>query len=168
MTSERPSVPEPLRSDHDVALFDSGVQPLDDWLRRRALPNEVAGASRTLVSSFGGRVGGYYSLAAGSVTHGIATSKARRNMPDPVPAVLLGRLAVDRSWQGRGLGGDLLQDAVLRTAAAADAIGVRVLIVHALSEGAKSFYERFGFRASPIEPLTLMITIEELRRMLGR
>jgi GNAT superfamily N-acetyltransferase len=165
---ERPSAPESIRADHDVAAFDSGVPPLDDWLRRRALPNEVAGASRTLVSGFGGRVVGYYSLAAGSVAHGVATSRARRNMPDPVPAVLLGRLAVDRSWQGKGLGGDLLQDAVLRTSGAADAIGVRVLIVHALSDAAKSFYERFGFRASPIEPMTLMITIDELRRMLGR
>jgi predicted N-acetyltransferase YhbS len=167
VSQDRPAAPEPIRADHDASSFDSGVPPLDDWLKRRALPNEVAGASRTLVSCFDGRVVGYYSLAAGSVAHSVTTSRARRNMPDPIPAVLLGRLAVDRSWQARGLGGDLLQDAVLRTAGAADVIGVRVLIVHALSDDAKAFYERFGFRASPLEPMTLMVTIDELRRMLA-
>jgi predicted N-acetyltransferase YhbS len=167
VSADHPSAPEPIRADHEVSGFDSGVPPLDDWLRRRALPNQVAGAPRTLVSCFGGNVVGYYSLAAGSVTHAVATARARRNMPDPVPAVLLGRLAVDRSWQGKGLGGDLLQDAALRTAVAADAIGVRALIVHALSEAAKVFYERFGFRPSPVEPMTLMVPIEELQRMLS-
>ena len=166
MNETRFNAPEPIRSDHDVSQFDSGVSALDDWLRRRALPNEVGGASRTLVTCADERVVGYYSLAAGSVLHSVATSRARRNMPDPVPAILLGRLAVDRSQQRAGLGGNLLRDAVLRVSAAADAIGVRVLIVHALSDVAKAFYERFGFRASPVEPLTLMITLEELRRMI--
>jgi len=128
------------------------------------MQNEVGGGSRTLVSCLGGQVVGYYSLAAGSVFHRVATSKARRNLPDPVPAVLLGRLAVDRNWQGRGLGGDLLRDAALRVAGAADTIGVRVFLVHALSDDARRFYERYGFRASPLEPMTLMITIDELRR----
>ncbi|HTX49922.1 MAG TPA: GNAT family N-acetyltransferase, partial [Caulobacteraceae bacterium] len=138
-----------------------------NWLRRRALANEAAGASRTFVTCFEGRVVGYYSLAAASVVHDVATSRARRNMPDPVPAVVLGRLAVDRSLQGRGLGAGLLQDAALRVAAAADSIGVRVLLVHALSEDAKRFYLRFGFRESPMEPMTLMVTLDELRRALA-
>ena len=164
MTGGEPSAPEPVRADHHFTTFDSGVPALDDWLKKRALQNEVAGASRTLVSCAGGRVVGFYSLAAASVNHGVATSRARRNTPDPIPAIVLGRLAVDTAFQGRGLGASLLQDAVLRAAGAADAIGVRVLLVHALSDDAKRFYERYGFRASPVEPMTLMVTLEELRR----
>ncbi|HEY2709710.1 MAG TPA: GNAT family N-acetyltransferase [Caulobacteraceae bacterium] len=163
---ETPSAPESIRPDHDVGQFDSGVAVLDDWLRRRALPNEAAGASRTFVACTETRVAGYYSLAAGSVMHGVATSRTRRNMPDPIPVVLLGRLAIDRSWQGRGLGAKLLRDCVLRVIGAAGAIGVRALLVHAISEEAKAFYERFGFRASPIEPMTLMLTLEEISRTL--
>jgi GNAT superfamily N-acetyltransferase len=162
-----PSAPEPVRVDHDLAAFESGVPALDVWLKKRGLPNEVGGASRTLVSCVAGRVVGFYSLAAASVVHAVATPRARRNMPDPVPAIVLGRLAVDRDFQGRGLGASLLQDAVLRAAGAADSIGVRVLLVHALSEEAKWFYERYGFRASPVEPMTLMVTLDELRRAAG-
>lgn len=88
-------------------------------------------------------------------------------MPDPLPAIVLGRLAVDRTFQGKGLGLSLLQDAVLRATGAADAIGVRVLLVHALSEDAKRFYERYGFRTSPVEPMTLMLTLDELRRLIS-
>jgi GNAT superfamily N-acetyltransferase len=88
-------------------------------------------------------------------------------MPEPIPVVLLGRLAVDRSWQGKGIGADLLRDAVLRVLAAAETIGVRAILVHAISEEAKALYERHGFHASPIEPMTLMITMEEARRILG-
>jgi GNAT superfamily N-acetyltransferase len=161
------SASEPLAVDHDIEAFASQVPALDDWLKRRARPNEAEGASRTFVLCAGRRVIGYYSLAAGSVSHIAATGRARRNMPDPVPAVLLGRLAVDHAWQGKGLGADLLRDAVLRVLAAADTIGVRVLLVHAISEDAKRFYERHGFRASPIEPMTLMITIDEARRTIA-
>ena len=138
---------------------------LDEWLKRRARRNETEGASRTLVICEGRRVVGYHSLAAASVLHSVAASKVRRNMPDPVPAVLLGRLAIDRTLHSRGLGADLLRDAVLRTLSAAETIGVRALLVHAISEQAKSFYERHGFRPSPIEPMTLMITIDEARRI---
>jgi GNAT superfamily N-acetyltransferase len=88
-------------------------------------------------------------------------------MPEPIPVVLLGRLAVDKQWQGRGLGADLLQDATLRTFAAAQSLGVRALLVHAISDEAKTFYERSGFRPSPIEPMTLMITIDELRSLIA-
>ena len=115
----------------------------------------------------GRRVVGYYSLAAGSVLHEAATGRVRRNIPDPVPAALVGRLAIDHGWQGRGLGSALLRDAVLRVVGAAGTIGVRALLVHAISDEAKAFYERWGFRPSAIEPMTLMITIEEAQRMLG-
>ena len=166
-TPKRLTAPEPLSPDHAIEEFDSGVAALDAWLKRRARPNEAAGASRTFVICEDNRVVGYYSLAAASIMHGQATSKARRNMPDPVPAVLIGRLALDRAWQGRGHGISLLQDAVLRIVGAAETVGVRVILVHAMSEGAKTFYERFGFRASPVDPMTLMMTVQEAQRMLG-
>jgi len=86
-------------------------------------------------------------------------------MPEPVPVVLLGRLAIDRAWQGLGLGADLLRDAVLRMLSAGETIGVRAILVHAISDAAKTFYQRHGFRASPVEPLTLMITLAEARRI---
>ena len=107
------------------------------------------------------RVAGYYSLAAGSVGRETAPGRVRRNVPDPVPVVVLGRLAIDQDYQGRGLGRALLRDAILRILQAADIIGVRAILVHALSEEAKRFYEECGFTASPINPLTLMITLPE-------
>jgi GNAT superfamily N-acetyltransferase len=160
------SAPQPLGSEHELDAFTSGVEQLGDWLKRHALHNEVDGGSRTFVACAERRVVGYYSLAAGSVMRGVATNRVRRNIPEPIPVILLGRLAIDRSWQGRGLGADLLRDAVLRMLSAGDTIGVRAILVHAISDTAKAFYERHGFRASPIEPLTLMITMAEARRML--
>jgi GNAT superfamily N-acetyltransferase len=158
--------PAPLAADHGVEGFDSGVAPLDDRLKHRAPQNEASGASRTYVIAEGRRVVGYYSLAAGSVLHETATGRVRRNMPDPIPVALLGRLAIDRQWQGKGLGAALLRDAVLRVICAAGTIGVRALLVHAISDEAKAFYERWGFRSSPTDPSTLMITVEEAQRML--
>lgn len=159
------SAPAPLAAHHELQDFSSDVEPLDTWLKDRARSNEVGGASRTYVVCQGNRVIGYYSLAAGSVLHHTATGRVRRNMPDPVPAALLGRLAIDRGWQGRGLGAALLRDAVLRVIGAAETIGVRAILVHAISDEAKAFYEHWGLRPSPVEPMTLMITIEEARRM---
>lgn len=162
MSGEDPlRAPEPLRADHDLASFDSGVPALDDWLRRRALGNQESGASRTYVACVGTRVVGYYALAVGAVAHAEATGQTRRNMPDPVPVMVLGRLAVDRSYQGSGLGRALLRDAVLRTLQAAEIAGIRAILVHAISEEARAFYERCGFRPSPIDPMTLMITVND-------
>ncbi len=124
----------------------------------------MAGASRTFVACEGDRVVGYYSLAAVSVVHDVATPRARRNMPDPIPAVVLGRLAIDRGMHRRGLGASLVRDAVLRVAGAAESIGIRVLLVHALSDEAKRFCLKLGFRESPVEPMTLMVTLAELRQ----
>jgi GNAT superfamily N-acetyltransferase len=159
--------PTALRPDHPIAAFSCGVPALDDWLKRRAAHNEAAGGSRTYVAASQALVAGYYSLAAGSVRKEIATGAVRRNMPEPIPIVVLGRLAVDRNRQGCGLGGFLLRDAVLRMLQAADTIGVRAMVVNAIGDAAKSFCERHGFRPSVIEPLTLMITVAEASRMLS-
>jgi GNAT superfamily N-acetyltransferase len=160
------SAPVPLAPEHILDAFDSGVPALDDWLKRRARSNEAEGAWRTFVLRADNRVIGYYSLAAGSMMHAPAIGRVRRNMPEPIPVILLGRLAINKEWQGKGLGADLLRDAVLRAASAAGTIGVRAILVHAISEAAKAFYERHGFRASPVEPMTLMITIEDARKAL--
>jgi GNAT superfamily N-acetyltransferase len=161
------SAPESLAPDHDIDSFDSGVSALDEWLKRRARHNEAEGASRTLVVCAGRRIVGYYSLAAGSVSHREAPGRIRRNMPDPVPVVLLGRLAIDRAWQGQGLGADLLSNVVVRALAASKIIGVRAILAHAISQDAKAFYEKHGFHPSPVEPMTLMIPIDEARLMIG-
>ncbi|HSU06567.1 MAG TPA: GNAT family N-acetyltransferase [Acetobacteraceae bacterium] len=162
---KRLEAPQPLGSQHRLEAFACGVEPLDEWLKRRALHNENEGGSRTFVLCEAQLVVGYYSLAAGSVLPGVTTGRVRRNMPNPIPVVLLGRLAVDRRWQGKGLGADLLRDALLRVLSAGETIGVRAVLVHAISAEAKRFYERYGFHTSPIEPMTLMITLAEVGRM---
>jgi GNAT superfamily N-acetyltransferase len=153
------SAPEKLQPDHDLTAFESGTPVLDDWLRRRALANQASGASRTYVVRAGKHVAGYYALAAGAIAQGAATGRTRRNMPDPVPVMVIGRLAIDSRHQGRGLGRALLRDAVLRTMQAAEIAGIRAILVHAISEDAKRFYERCGFQPSPVDPMTLMITM---------
>lgn len=157
------SVPEPLNPDHDIAGFDCGVASLNAWLERRAAANQVSGASRTFVVCEGGKVVGYYALASSAVVPAAAPGRFRRNMPDPVPVVVLGRLAVATSHRGQGIGRALFQDAALRVIHAADAIGIRGLVVHALSEEARDFYLRLGLDESPLDPMTLMVTIADLR-----
>src|SRR5712692_2938748 len=153
--------PEKLSAGHDLSGFDSGEPALDDWLRRRAEQNEASGASRTYVVCVGKKVVGYYTLAAGAVAHAEAPGRIRRNMPDPVPVMLLGRLAIDKTFHGQGVGTGLLRDAVLRTVQAAEIAGIRAILVHAISEEAKRFYEKNGFVPSPADPMALMITVTE-------
>jgi GNAT superfamily N-acetyltransferase len=167
MSAPPVSVPEHLTSGHDVSVFDSGVPELDDWLRRRALQNEASGASRTYVVSAGGQVVGYYALATGAIAQRQATGRVRRNMPDPIPVMVIGRLAVDRAYQGRGLGSALLRDALLRTLNAATVVGIRAVLLHAVSEEAKRFYEKAGFSSSPVDPMTMMITLADIDRALA-
>jgi predicted N-acetyltransferase YhbS len=157
------SAPEPLAAQHDTAAFACGVDSLDHWLKQRALKNQATGASRTFVVCEGKRVVAYYALASSAVAVEAATGSLRRNMPDPIPVVILGRLAIDRSLQGSGMGRALVRDACLRVVAAADAIGIRGMMVHALSESARAFYERVGFDPSPLDPMTLMATLSDLR-----
>lgn len=162
----RLSAPEPLLAEHDTAAFSCGYPSLDDWLKRRALANQKAGASRTYVASEDRRVVAYYALASGALACTAATGKLRRNMPDPIPMAILGRLAIDSAFQGKGLGRALFRDAALRILSAADAIGIRGLIVHAISDDAAAFYRALGLEVSPAEPRTLMITLSELRAAL--
>jgi len=160
--------PEKLSAEHDVSEFDSGEPSLDDWLRRRALNNGVSGASRTYVVCASRKVVGYYALSAGAIAHIHAPGRIRRNMPDPIPVVVIGRLAVDRTFHGKGLGTGLLRDAVVRTLQAAKIAGVRAILLHAISETAKRFYEKYGFVASPVDPMTVMITTAEAARIIDR
>jgi len=154
------TAPEPLYSGHLIDAFDCGESVPDEWLRKRALGNQASGASRTfVVADPSGRVVGYYALAAGAVAHETATSAVRRNMPDPVPVLVLGRLAVDRQVQGMKLGAALLQDAVKRAVGVSADAGIRALLVHALSERAKQFYMHYGFQASTLHPMTLMMRL---------
>jgi len=156
--------PEPLLTAHLLDGFDCGEPVLDDWLKRRALANQLSGASRTfVVADDGGRVVGYYALAAGAVSHQMATSPVRRNMPDPVPVMVLGRLAVDHRAQGLKLGAALLQDAVNRAVAISQNAGVRALLVHALHDRAKQFYEHYGFQASSLHNMTLMLRLNSVK-----
>lgn len=154
------SAPQPLDTAHQLTAFDCGEPSLDDWLRRRALANHLSGASRTfVVTDLDGVVRGYYALAAGALAHEMATSAVRRNMPDPVPVMVLARLAVDRRVQGGRVGAALLQDAVLRSQGVARNAGVRALLVHALHERARQFYAHYGFQSSPVHPMTLMLRL---------
>ncbi|MBM2715619.1 GNAT family N-acetyltransferase [Mesorhizobium caraganae] len=154
------SAPTLLTEAHDLELFQSGTASLDQWLRRRARANQVNGASRTYVVALEGRVVGYYCLSSGGLDLADAPGSIRRNMPDPIPVAVLGRLAVDQRWQGTGLGAALLQDAALRAAQAAAILGVRGLLVHAISEEAKGFHEHYGFAASPNNPMTLVLSLK--------
>lgn len=154
------SPPVPLSAEHRLDDFACGVESLDDWLKRRARSNQLSGASRTYVVAEGSQVIGYYCLASGALALSDAPALVRRNMPDPMPIAVLGRLAIHQVWQGRGVGVALLQDAVLRTLHASEILGIRGLLVHALSAEAKAFYEHHGFVASPAQPMTLILSLK--------
>ena len=156
--SRRLTTPEPLSPSHHLDRFGCGEARLDEWLKRRALANQYSGASRTFVVADGdGQVCGYYALAAGAVAHGAVTGAIRRNMPNPVPVMMLVRLAVDLQSQGTSLGEALLQESVERVVGVSHQVGVRALVVHAINERAGQFYEHYGFKRSPLDPLMLML-----------
>jgi GNAT superfamily N-acetyltransferase len=158
------SAPQPLATTHRLNDFACGEAVLDEWLKRRALANQLSGASRTFVVADPNQsVYGYYALAAGAVSHQAATSAVRRNMPDPIPVMILARLAVDQRAQGLKLGGALLQDAVSRAVMVSQNAGVRALLVHALHDRAKAFYEHYGFQASVLHPMTLMLRLNAFK-----
>jgi GNAT superfamily N-acetyltransferase len=163
----RLSPPAPLADHHQLDDFSSGEASLDDWLKRRARANQASGASRTFVVCDGEKVGGYYAVASGAVTIESVPGRFGRNMPDPVPVAILARLAVHEAYQGRGLGRALFRDGARRVAQAADAIGIRGIVVHAISENARKFYLALGFDPSPREPMTLVVTLSDIRATLS-
>jgi GNAT superfamily N-acetyltransferase len=156
------SSPTPLSGEHEVEAFDSGQAALDNWLRRRALANQSSGASRTYVVCEDKRVVAFYALTSGAIAQANVSGRFRRNMPEPIPVVVLARLAVDRGYQGHGLGRGMFQDAARRVVQAADSIGIRGIIVHAISEEARRFYIALGFDPSPADAMTLLVTLRDL------
>lgn len=155
--------PQPLAHHHDLERFDCGVESLNQWLKRRALKNQTTGASRTFVACEGYRVLAYYALASSAIVADAAPGRFRRNMPNPIPVVVLARLAVDQSLRGKGFGQALVRDACMRVVQAADTIGIRGVVVHALSPDAKTFYEKLGFEPSGLNPFTLAVTLADLK-----
>jgi predicted N-acetyltransferase YhbS len=161
------TVPQPIREQHNVGAFSSGVPVLDDWLRRRARANQATGASRTYVLCDDSRVVAYYALASGAVETENATGRVRRNMPDPIPVAVLARLAIEQNHQGRGLGRSLVKDAARRVVQAAEIIGVRAIVVHAISPEAQAFYLAVGFEPSRLQAMMLMATLADIQAVLA-
>lgn len=153
------SAPELLNATHHLDDFDCGEEALNSWLKRNALKNQQNQANRTFVICQNNNVVGFYALAAGSVSHQFVSGGLRRNMPDPIPVVVLGRLAIDLAHQGQKLGAALLKDAVLRASAVSQQVGVKALLVHALNDKAKAFYLNYGFQVSPIDDLILLLKL---------
>jgi len=154
------SAPVPLSVKHNVSQFACGESSLDDWLQKKAMKNEASGATRTyVVCSENSEVAGYYSLAVGSIEHQFAPGNIKRNMPQPIPVMILARLAVDQRYAGKTIGTGMVRDALLRTLQAADIAGIRALLVHALNERAAAFYRERGFVASPFDPLVLFLAL---------
>ena len=161
------TAPVLLTTEHDVNQFCCGNETLDSWLIKRGLKNQDSGASKTFVITEGGsEVIGYYALTTGSIERAMTSGNFSRQMPDPIPVIILDRLAIHQKYQGKKLGAALLKDTIQRTLIVADNVGVRGLLVHALSDEAKQFYLKYGFVESPMEPMTLMISLKNLRNHL--
>jgi GNAT superfamily N-acetyltransferase len=156
--------PALLNNTHDLSHFDCNNEILNEWLQKRALKNQDTGASRTFVICDDNKVIGYYALASGSVERLMAPKAIARNMPQPIPVIVLGRLAVDRQFQGQRLGAALLKDAMLRTLTIAQNVGIRALMVHAISQQAKDFYLSYEFKTSLVDPMALLISVANLRK----
>lgn len=161
---------ETLLAEHDVSRFDCGThESLNDWLKRFALLNQKNESARTYVVHRSGVVVGYYSIAAGSVSAEEVPARISRGLAShAIPVILLARLAIDKAEKGTGLGKALLKDALLRIAGAADIIGARAVLVHAIDEPAREFYLHFGFEPSPVHELQLMLLMKDLRKALDK
>ncbi|MBO1928454.1 GNAT family N-acetyltransferase [Thiomicrorhabdus sp. 6S2-11] len=158
--------PELLAVHHDTNEFNCGKPVLDNWLKNQALKNQTNRGSRTFVITSGNRVVGYYALASGAVERTQVASNIARNMPNPIPVVILARLAIDINFKGLSLGKGLLKDSLLRSLNVANEIGVKAVLVHALDKEARTFYERFGFQPMPEQDNTLMISISNIEALL--
>jgi len=162
------SAPEPLADHHELDAFNSSEASLDDWLKNRARGNHRSGASRVfVVCEQGTRVVAYYALSSSSVIPPAVPGRFKRNMPNPIPVVLLGRLAIDVDFQRKGLGRSLFRDAAMRVSHAAKTIGVRGILVHAISDQARKFYLALGFSECPNEPMMLVVTLADLQAAFG-
>lgn len=159
--------PAPISAGYAFADFDCGDYSLNEWLKKRAIRNHAAGASRCFVLCAGDNLIGFYSLSAGAISQEMAPKAMRRNMSDPLPVLLLGRLAVDQRYHNQGIGQALLRDAMLRAVNVAGEAGVFAILVHAISDSAKQFYLSRGFVESPIQPMTLIMTLETIRAILA-
>lgn len=158
------SAPAPLADPHQLDGFFCGEASLDDWLKRRARANQANDASRTFVIADGPAVVGYYCLAAGGIGRDAAPKSLRRNRPDPIPVMVLGRLAIHQDHQQKGIGTALLRDAIARTVQVAEHAGMTALLVHAISENARRYYLSRGFLASPLQAMTLCLPLATARR----
>jgi GNAT superfamily N-acetyltransferase len=160
---------EKLRREHVLDSFDCGKEDLNRFLKRQAWSNQQAHSTQTYVLAKDLIVLGYYSLAAGSVSHDAATERVKKGLArHPIPVILLARLAIDAALQGKAIGPALLKDALLRTAQAADTIGARALLVHAKDDNAKGFYEHFNFESSQSDPYHLLLIMKDLMRIIGK
>jgi len=158
---------EKLSPAHPIDDFDCGTEALNRFLVHHALQNQRADASQTYVALSGERVVGFHTLVYGEIAHAEAPERLRKGLArHPIPIMVLARLAVDRAWQGKGLGAALLKDALLRTASAADIAGIRAFAVHAKDNAARSFYEHFDFVASPSDPFHLFLLMKDIRALL--
>lgn len=156
---------EKLQSSHSVDEFDCGQEALNRFLSKYALQNQRANASQTYVALVDESVAGYYTLVVGQVEYAAAASRLIKGLArHPAPIMLLARLAVSRSWQGKGLGSGMLKDAIQRTLQAADIAGIRAFAVHAKDDSAKAFYEHFGFSPLPSDPFHLFRLVKDLRK----
>lgn len=167
---ERPplSSVEELTKSHDRTRFDSGIEDLDSWLKRFSLQSKKKDSARTFVVHRENVVVGYYSLTAGSVSHEEATDATKKGLPQyPIPVIIIARLAIDRQEQGTGLGSALLKDALLKIEVASTDIGIRAVLVHAINDAARKFYENYDFERSPLDEFTLMLSMRDIRTQLG-
>ena len=162
------SPPQSISPEHILENFDCGETSLNDWLRKRALKNDLSDASRTYVVCSENVVVAYYSLHLGCIQNSQAVRKIKRNMPDPIPAIVLGRLAVDRLHQGKGLARALIKDMFLRAIQVSDLAGTKAVLVKALNEKVTAFYQSFGFVQSKTDPFLLMKAIAEVRASLDQ
>lgn len=160
------SAPVPL-ADHELDGFNCSEPSLNDWLKTRARDNAKTGASRIFVCCDGNKVLAYYSISASSVLHTEVPGKVKRNMPTPIPVVLLGRLAVDASLEGKGVGPSLFKDAAQRINQAADQIGIAAIIVHPISDKARTFWLKRGFVDCPGEKKMMVVTMKDIRAVIG-
>ncbi len=160
------SAPQPLTERHQLVNFDCGESSLDNWLKRRAAKTQANGSSRTYVVCDGAAVVGYYGLAAGAIGHADSPSSMTRNRPDPIPVLVLGRLAIHKDHHLKGIGTALVNDAIRRALSAAEIVGVAALLVHAISEQARRFYRSRGFIESPVKPMTLCLMLATVDKAL--